>query len=128
MNTLQHEKQVYKVLQEGIGIPKVIYFSDPKELHPYGNILVMELLGRDLWTLFQNNKCSFTLKTVLMLAEQMIERLKFFHSKGYIHDDIKPDNFMMGIGIDKNKLFIGDYGLSKKIIDNHGKHIPYRQV
>ena len=96
-------------------------------MHPYGNILVMELLGRDLWTLF-SVECSFTLKTVLMLAEQMIERLNFFHSKGYIHDDVKPDNFMMGIGIDKNKLFIGDYGLAKKIIDNNGKHIPYRQV
>ena len=88
----------------------------------------MELLGQNLWALFHKSKCSFTLKTVLMLAEQMIERLKYFHSKGYIHDDIKPDNFMMGIGPNKNKLFIGDFGLTKKIIDNHGKHIPYRQV
>ena len=60
-----------------------------------------------------------------MLAEQMIETIEFIHSKGYVHDDLKPDNFWMGIGNDKNRLFIGDYGEAKKIIDKHGKYLPY---
>ena len=63
-----------------------------------------------------------------MLAEQMIETIEFIHSKGYVHDDLKPDNFWMGIGNDKNRLYIGDYGISKKITDKNGKHITYRQV
>ena len=63
-----------------------------------------------------------------MLANQMIETIEFIHSKNYVHDDIKPDNFMMGIGIDKNRLFIGDYGRARKIVDNHGRNIAYRQV
>ena len=60
-----------------------------------------------------------------MLADQMIETIEFIHSKNYIHDDLKPDNLMMGIGNDKNRLFIGDYGEAKKIIDKHGKYLPY---
>ena len=63
-----------------------------------------------------------------MLAEQMIETIEFIHSKKYVHDDLKPDNIWMGIGNDKNKLFIGDYGLARKITDNHGIKLAYRQV
>ena len=85
----------------------------------------MELLGQSLWDLTDQSQCSFTLKTVLMLADQMIETIEFIHSKNYIHDDLKPDNLMMGIGNDKNRLFIGDYGEAKKIIDKHGKYLPY---
>ena len=89
----------------------------------------MELLGPDLYELFTKIcKRRFTLKTVLMLAEQMIETIEFIHSKGYVHDDLKPDNIWMGIRNDKNRLFIGDFGISKKITDKNGKHITYRQV
>ena len=63
-----------------------------------------------------------------MLAEQMIETIEFIHSKGYVHDDLKPDNIWMGIGSDKNRLFIGDYGLARKITDKHGTQLAYRQV
>ena len=63
-----------------------------------------------------------------MLADQMIEAIEFIHSKGYVHDDLKPDNFWIGIVNDKNKLFIGDYGKARKITDKHGTQLAYRQV
>ena len=87
----------------------------------------MDLLGPSLEDLF--NFCSrrFTMKTVLMLADQMIGRIEFVHNKNFIHRDIKPDNFLMGIGRHCNKLFLIDYGLAKKFRDNRTRqHIAYR--
>ena len=92
------------------------------------NVLVMDLLGPSLEDLF--NFCSrrFTMKTVLMLADQMIGRIEFVHNKNFIHRDIKPDNFLMGIGRHCNKLFLIDFGLAKKYRDSRTRaHIPYRE-
>jgi casein kinase 1 alpha len=92
------------------------------------NVLVMDLLGPSLEDLF--NFCSrrFTMKTVLMLADQMIGRIEFVHNKNFIHRDIKPDNFLMGIGRHCNKLFLIDFGLAKKFRDSRTRqHIPYRE-
>jgi len=68
------------------------------------------------------------MKTVLMLADQMIGRIEYVHNKNFIHRDIKPDNFLMGIGRHCNKLFLIDFGLAKKYRDNRTRqHIPYRE-
>ncbi len=57
----------------------------------------------------------------------MVERLQYVHEKFHIHRDIKPDNFVMGIGKDENKLFVIDFGLAKKYkSQTHNTHIPFR--
>ena len=58
----------------------------------------------------------------------MIGRIEYVHNKNFIHRDIKPDNFLMGIGRHCNKLFLIDFGLAKKYRDNRTRqHIPYRE-
>jgi len=91
---------LYKILQGGVGIPHIKWFGTEKDY----NVLVMDLLGPSLEDLF--NFCSrrFTMKTVLMLADQMIGRIEYVHNKNFIHRDIKPDNFLMGIGRHCNKV------------------------
>ncbi|KAK9501498.1 hypothetical protein O3M35_012213 [Rhynocoris fuscipes] len=121
---LLYESKLYKVLQGGIGIPHIRWYGQEKEF----NVLVLDLLGPSLEDLF--NFCSrrFTIKTVLMLADQMIGRIEYMHSRSFIHRDIKPDNFLMGIGRHCNKLFLIDFGLAKKFRDNRTRtHITYRE-
>eukprot|EP01031_Cornospumella_fuschlensis_P035521 gene35521-43064_t len=93
------------------------------------NVLVLELLGPSLQELFEYCGKLFTLKTVLMLAVQMIDRLAFVHSKHYIHRGVKPANFVIGTGSKKKICHIIDFDLSSKYTYNkEGKsHIPYSE-
>ncbi|XP_037684959.1 casein kinase I-like [Choloepus didactylus] len=121
---LLYESKLCKILQGGIGIPYIWWFGQEKDC----NVLVMELLGPSLEEFFNFCSRKFTMKTVLMLADQMISRIEYVHTKNFIHRDIKPDNFLMGIGPHSNKLFLIDFGLAKQYRDNRTRqHIPYRE-
>lgn len=62
-----------------------------------------------------------------MIVEQMISNIEYLHSRHYLHRDIKPDNFCMGIEKNRNKLFLLDFGLAKVYMNKSGKHIPYKE-
>ena len=121
---LHIESKFYRIMQGGVGIPTIKWCGSEGDF----NVMVMELLGPSLEDLF--NFCSrrFSLKTVLLLADQLISRIEFIHSKNFIHRDIKPDNFLMGLGKKGNLVYIIDFGLAKKYRDARThQHIPYRE-
>eukprot|EP01018_Ginkgo_biloba_P020721 Gb_29196 [translate_table: standard] len=121
---LLYESKLYRLLQAGTGIPNIKWFGVEGDY----NVLVMDLLGPSLEDLFNFCSRKFSLKTVLMLADQMINRAEYVHSKSFLHRDIKPDNFLMGLGRRANQVYIIDFGLAKKFRDpvSH-QHIPYRE-
>ena len=91
------------------------------------NVLVMELLGKSLETLFQEHSKRFSLKTVCMLGIQMVRRIQWVHHKNIVHRDIKPDNFVMGLNNKSHIVYILDFGLSKKYYSvQAGKHIKFK--
>ncbi|XP_057978497.1 casein kinase 1-like protein 2 [Malania oleifera] len=121
---LLYESKLYKILQGGTGIPNVRWFGVEGDY----NVLVMDLLGPSLEDLFNFCSRKLSLKSVLMLADQMINRVEFVHSKSFLHRDIKPDNFLMGLGRRANQVYIIDFGLAKKYRDTSThQHIPYRE-
>eukprot|EP00612_Vaucheria_litorea_P002903 CAMPEP_0171460826 /NCGR_PEP_ID=MMETSP0945-20130129/5543_1 /TAXON_ID=109269 /ORGANISM="Vaucheria litorea, Strain CCMP2940" /LENGTH=413 /DNA_ID=CAMNT_0011987099 /DNA_START=334 /DNA_END=1573 /DNA_ORIENTATION=+ len=120
---LLYESKIYRLLHGGLGIPTMRWFGMEGDY----NVMVLDLLGPSLEDLF--NYCSrrFTLKTVLMLADQLLSRLEYVHTKSFIHRDVKPDNFLIGLGKRQNIINIIDFGLAKKYRDPRSHtHIPYR--
>ncbi|KAM0017520.1 putative protein kinase CK1-CK1 family [Helianthus debilis subsp. tardiflorus] len=121
---LLYESKLYKILQGGTGIPNVRWFGVEGDY----NVLVLDLLGPSLEDLFNFCSRKLSLKTVLMLADQMINRVEFIHCKSFLHRDIKPDNFLMGLGRRANQVYAIDFGLAKKYRDSSThQHIPYRE-
>ena len=119
---LSYESKLYSIFSGGTGIPKLHWYGT-EDSH---NIMVIDLLGKSLEDLFVHCHHRLSLKTVLMLADQMISCVEFIHNKNFIHRDIKPDNFVMGVGNSATQVFIIDYGLAKKYRDQHTHmHIPY---
>ncbi|XP_044471935.1 casein kinase 1-like protein 3 [Mangifera indica] len=121
---LLYEAKIYKNLQGGSGIPSIKWYGVDGD----DNVLVVDLLGPSLEDLFVYCGRKFSLKSVLMLADQMITKIEFLHSKGFLHRDIKPDNFLMGLGRKANQVYIIDFGLAKRYRDpTTNRHIPYRE-
>eukprot|EP01079_Euglenida_sp_SAG-EU17-18_P009057 gene9057-1625_t len=146
---LLYESRLDKILNSGgsaVGIPKVRWYGVEGDY----NVMVIDLLGPSLEDLFSFAGRRFSIKSVLMLADQlcspapllprspastkyaatrlMISPVDYFHSTNFLRRDIKPDNFLMGTGKKGHHVYVIDYGLAKKFRDpKTHQHIPYRE-
>jgi len=121
---LMYEAKLVKHLQGAPGIAAVHYCNVEGDY----NVMVMDLLGPSLEDLFNTCQRKFSLKTLLMLGDQMLYRIENLHSKSFIHRDIKPDNFLVGQKQKSNTVYLIDFGLAKKYRDSKTQtHIAYRE-
>ena len=106
------------------GIPVMHWFGIAGEY----NAMVMDLLGQNLEDLYNYCAKNFTLKTIIMIIIQMIERLKHVHDNHYIHRDIKPENFLIGKDNTEKTIYLIDFGLAKRYRDEYTQiHIPLKE-
>uniref|UniRef100_A0A2P2JVW2 non-specific serine/threonine protein kinase n=1 Tax=Rhizophora mucronata TaxID=61149 RepID=A0A2P2JVW2_RHIMU len=92
--------------------------------------MVMDMLGPSLWDVWNNNSHTMSVEMVACIAIEAISILEKMHSRGYVHGDVKPENFLLGLpdGPDEKKLFLVDLGLATRWQDSaSGLHVEYDQ-
>ncbi|KAF8515062.1 kinase-like domain-containing protein [Gautieria morchelliformis] len=121
---LPYEAQVYRHLHGHHGIPSLRWSGMDGGAH----VMVLDRLGPNLQDLRRVCRGQLSLKTVMMIAAQMLDRIEFAHSRGIILRDVKPENFAMGFGTRCNVLHMFDLGLAKLFWDSGpDTHIPFRE-
>lgn len=121
---LLYESKIYRCLNAGHGIPMIYYSGEVEGYY----VLVMDLLGNSIGHYFEQQKHRFSLKTVLMIADQLLTTVEFIHKKGFIHRDIKPENLVMGLDRNQNVIYFIDFGLAALYKDlTNGKHIKFAE-
>ena len=122
LKLLKNESIIYQHLTGLNGIPTVKWFG--KDENNY--YMVLNLLGDSLQTI-KNEKGSFSLKLVLQIGIQILSLLQTIHTKGLVHRDIKPDNFLLGNNETNKQLYIIDFGFCKTYMNND-KHIECKST
>ncbi|EAX94341.1 CK1 family protein kinase [Trichomonas vaginalis G3] len=119
---LPNEYKCYKTLDGGTNIPKIYGLFDYQK----SRVLAMEKMGPSLESLYKRCGKRFNLKTVLMIADQMLRAIEYVHNSGLLHRDIKPHNFLVGRNENRHRIYIIDFGVSTQYIDPRTKeHYMY---
>jgi casein kinase I family protein HRR25 len=111
---LKRETQIYQYLGKHRGIPQVKWFGSTEKY----NYMVLPLFGDSLVSE------TFSLVDSFSIGQKIVKIMSFIHGKALIHRDVKPDNFVFNQ--DGTDVYIIDFGLCKKYIDDDNKHIEIK--
>ncbi|KAJ4835502.1 Casein kinase 1-like protein hd16, partial [Turnera subulata] len=121
-----HEWAVYGTLGGCHGVPRVHYQGRQGDYY----IMVMDILGPSLWDVWNSGSHPMSIEMVACIAIEALSILQEIHSKGYVHGDVKPENFLLGPPgtPEEKKLFLVDLGLATRWKESsNGRHVPYDQ-
>ncbi|KAF8054575.1 hypothetical protein N665_1324s0005 [Sinapis alba] len=121
-----HEWQVYNTLGGSHGVPRVHFKGRQGDYY----IMVMDILGPSLWDIWNTSGQAMSSEMVACIAVESLSILEKMHAKGYVHGDVKPENFLLGqpSTSQEKKLFLVDLGLATKWREGgSGQHVEYDQ-
>jgi serine/threonine protein kinase len=119
LKLLKHESNIYRVLGNVDGVPKIKWYGKD-ELYYY---MVIDLYGKSLQDLLDKNK-KMSLKLVLQIGINILTILMKIHNAGFVHRDIKPENFLLTLN-KPTKIVLIDFGLCKPYLLNN-KHVEFK--
>lgn len=132
---LKTEAKMYKLMENVLVSrsrpwPKLHFFGkDERENH----VMIMDLLGPNIEEVLKKTaKFRLASETIAYMAEKMITLVEKFHDKGFVHRDLKPQNFVLEHFEERfpkyPELYLIDYGLAKPFIDEKSNtHAPFIQ-
>jgi len=120
INTLKNEAKIYYYLKDNNCFPMLRGYG----VYNKQNYLIINLLGESICKRV-HQLTKFSPNTALLLGIQMINILEVLHNHHLLHRDLKPSNFLFGLNKQTNKLFLIDFGLSKRYSYNDA-HIPIK--
>lgn len=121
-----YEWQVYNTLGGSHGVPRVHYKGRQGDYY----VMVMDMLGPSLWDVWNTSGQVMSTEMVACIAVEAVSILEKMHLRGYVHGDVKPENFLLGPPgtADEKKLFLVDLGLATKWKEiSTGLHVEYDQ-
>jgi serine/threonine protein kinase len=150
--TLQYESRVLQILEGSLGIPKLRYFGRKDDMN--GIFMVTDLLGPSLETLAISPRLDLNARDrrnpppqhetfITSIGRQMLQRLRSVHSRGMLHRDVKPDNFLFSrrpeLDLSRRAakqshqepmtlLYLIDFGMAKRITPILSKQEGLRDV
>jgi serine/threonine protein kinase len=99
LKLLKNESRIYQHLSGIQGIPNVKWFG--KDENNY--YMVMNFYEKTM-------ESRFSLDEVKKIGNKMISILRSIHMQGFVHRDVKPDNFIITI---ERQVYLIDFGLCK---------------
>ncbi|KAL6714251.1 serine/threonine protein kinase [Lecanora helva] len=116
---LESETRIYHSLAGGVGIPWVHWSKTECNY----KIMALDLLGPSLENLFEHGDRRFSLKTILLITDQLITRIEYIHAKSFIYGAIKPDNFLIGTGKMSDQIHVIGFGFATECADDKAHSI-----
>lgn len=116
-NFMHHPEQMERYWQEAqllasLQHPNIITFFDIDRERGW---LIMELMNGTLGS--RVGREPMDLRSVRTALAHCLRALKYLHSRGIVHGDIKPGNLMVDA---RKRIKIGDFGLARRVSDDDG--------
>lgn len=123
---LEMEGKVFDDMSSEPNFPKKQFLFD----NGVYRFLGMEMLGQSAESMrwrHDPQEGKLPIAQVLNFGICALRRLEEIHGKGWVHRDIKPDNFITGDASRSKDWFLIDFGFCKRYIDPQtSRHIPQR--
>jgi serine/threonine protein kinase len=109
------EAHIHNRLHDVEQIPRLLWFGHDTQFY----YMVLPLLSGTFRNLLFDLEIPSNRESWIRVGQHMLHSIRALHNHGYIHRDIKPDNFMFD---DKGKVYLIDLGMCKNYLRN-GQHI-----